>query len=319
MEYSEFSIFPLPASIRRRLPRLSSFHRAEIKGTESNGNPHHGLASSSEPQLLCHTQISTVIPEVQRPSTASDDLDLDSSSGRSDSSREEMGSPAKYETESGLRWNRGRGPTEAINLLRNAGYEAQQVQADGRLVRSLYVNALVYLLDALPADLTAEETSTLRHHVPEPVKADLMTCSQPPRYLGDASHKVESHPKSYLHKALASTIVQLFILLRFILPYAKLLLCQLYEYERTHRITERIMTTTLDAADGLGKGSLNIGAAVCKFNEGRVGAALSNFAGWWMEGVAGGIYEGVGEGMLHLGLLGKEADIDRLPLQSMGK
>jgi hypothetical protein len=178
---------------------------------------------------------------------------------------------------------------------------------------------LVYLLDALPADLNAEETSMLRHHVPEPVKAELMAYPQPPRYLEGANHRVESLPRSYLHKVLASTIVQLFILLRFILPYAKLLLCQVYEYERTHRITERLVTTTLDAADGLGKGSVNIGAAVCKFNEGRVGAALSNFAGWWMEGVAGGIYEGVGEGMIHLGLLGKEADMDRLPLQTMNR
>ena len=92
---------------------------------------------------------------------------------------------------------------------------------------------------------------------------------------------------------------------------------QLYEYERTHRITERIVTTTLEAADGLGKGSVNIGAAVCKFNEGRVGVALTNFAAWWMEGVAGGIYEGVGEGMVHLGLLGKEANLDRLTFQPM--
>jgi hypothetical protein len=34
-----------------------------------------------------------------------------------------------------------------------------------------------------------------------------------------------------------------------------------------------------------------------------------------MEGVAGGIYEGVGEGMMHLGLLGKESDFDRSPMQ----
>ncbi|KAJ5551875.1 hypothetical protein N7461_006573, partial [Penicillium sp. DV-2018c] len=314
MENSEFSILPLPASIRRRLPRLYSFHRAETNATETSRNPQDGSATLSESQLLCHTQNSAVIPEAQRPSTASDDLDFDSSSGRSDSSREEIRSPAKYETESGLRWNR---VVPAINLLRNAGYEAQQSQADGRLVRSLYINALVYLLDALPADLTPEETSTLRHHVPEPVKAELMTYTQPPRYLEGAGHRVESHPKSYLHRVLASTIVQLFILLRFILPYARLLLCQVYQYQRTHRITERIMATTLEAADGLGKSSVNIGAAVYKFNDGRVGAALSNFAGWWMEGVAGGIYEGVGEGMLYLSLLGKEADIDGFPLQSM--
>lgn len=208
---------------------------------------------------------------------------------------------------------------EAFNLLRNAGYEAQQPQGDVRLARSLYINALVYLLDALPSDLTTEETSMLQRHVPEPVKTGLTTYAQRPRYPEGANSRIETHPRSYLHKILASTIVQLFILLRFILPYAKLLLCQLYEYERTNRITERIVTIALDTADGMGKGGLNIGAAVCKFNEGRVGAAISNLAAWWVEGVAGGIYEGVGEGMVHLGLLREEGDMNRIPLQAMGR
>lgn len=150
----------------------------------------------------------------------------------------------------------------------------------------------------------------LQRNIPEPVKS-------PPEYVDGANHKIRPQPRSYLHKILASTIVHLFILLRFIIPYAKVLMRQLYEYERTHRITQRIVTTTLEAADGLGKGSVNIGAAVCKFNEGRVGVALTNFAAWWMEGVAGGIYEGVGEGMVHLGLLGKEVNLDRLSFQPM--
>ncbi|CAG8909789.1 unnamed protein product [Penicillium egyptiacum] len=310
MEYSGLAIFPIPASIRRRLPRLYS-SRAVPKATESSGDQRRGLSSSSEPHLLCHSQFSaSVAPELQRPSTASDDLDsFDSGSVGSDSLRDDIASPTKYETESGLRWNR---VVPAFNLLRNSGYEAQQPQPDGRLARSLYVNALVYLLDALPSDLTTEETSMLQRHMPETVKVGLMPYPRPPGDLDSANRNITPQPRSYLHKVLASTILQLFILLRLLLPYLRVLLRQLYEYERTHHITERIVTTTLEAADGLGKGTVNIGAAVCKFNEGRVGTALANFAAWWMEGVAGGIYEGVGEGIVHLGLLGKEADLDRL-------
>lgn len=157
----------------------------------------------------------------------------------------------------------------------------------------------------------------LQRNIPEPVKVGLTTYPSPPEYMDGANHTIRPQPRSYLHKILALTIVHLFILLRFIIPYAKVLLRQLYEYERTHHITERIVTITLEVADGLGKGSVNIGAAVCKFKEGRVGVALANFAAWWMEGVAGGIYEGVGEGMVHLGLLGKGANLDRLGFQPM--
>lgn len=172
----------------------------------------------------------------------------------------------------------------------------------------------MYLLDALPEDLSAEESNMLQHRLPEPIKTSLAT--SPSSHLARLESPTESRQpppaRSYLHRLLASTIVQIFLLVRFVLPYFKVFLRQVYEYERSHRITERIVTTTLDAADGLGKSGVNIGSAVCKFNEGRVGAAVGNLAAWWIEGVAGGVYEGVGEGMIHLGLLKPGLELDRL-------
>ncbi|KAJ5167374.1 uncharacterized protein N7482_006155 [Penicillium canariense] len=316
MEYSRLPILPIPALIRRRLPRLYSSRRA-ISDNEPSGVLHHGLASSSEPHLPFNSQpLERAATEAQRPSTAGNDLDSsDSGSGGSNSPPvEEVGCPTKYETESGLRWNR---VVPAFNLLRNAGYEAQQPQADGRLARSLYINAVMYLLDALPSNLTAEETLMLQHRLPEPVKESIASSSQPhlARLEGPTQLKTFQPPRSYLHRLLASTIVQIFLILRFLLPYLRLFLRQLYEYERSHRITERIVTTILDAADGLGKSSVNIGSAVCKLNGGRVGTAVGNLAAWWVEGIAGGIYEGVGEGMMQLGLLRPGLELDRLALQ----
>jgi hypothetical protein len=103
MDYPGFPIFPIPASIRRRLPRLSLSRAASQ--AEVTGDPRRGLASTSEPELCLNRFPEPVGPEVQRPSTA-DDLNFDSGSRGSDSSAEEMGSPTKYEAESGLRWNR---------------------------------------------------------------------------------------------------------------------------------------------------------------------------------------------------------------------
>ncbi|KGO74038.1 hypothetical protein PITC_097240 [Penicillium italicum] len=310
MEYSGLAIFSIPASIRCRLPGLHS-SRVVSKDTDASGDQRHGVTSSSEPHLLCDSHLSaSKVPEPQGPSTASGDLDsFESGSVGSDTPREDMESTTKYETTSGLRWNR---VVPAFNLLRNAGYEAQQPQPDGRLARSLYLNALLYLLNALPSDLTPEETSMLQRNIPDTVKVGLTPYPLLPESVDGVNHKTTPQPRSYLHQILASTILHLFILMRFIIPYAKVLFRQLYEYEQTHRVTERIVTATLEAADELGKGSVIIGAVVCKFNEGRVGVALTNFAAWWMQGVAGGIYEGVGEGMVHLGILGKKADLDRL-------
>lgn len=105
MDYSRFSILPIPATIRRRLPRLYS-HRA-ISDLDSSGVVRHGLASSSDPQLS-HQFSELGMVDPQRPSTANDSLDsLDCSSAGSNSPPGEEGIlPTKYETESGLRWNR---------------------------------------------------------------------------------------------------------------------------------------------------------------------------------------------------------------------
>jgi hypothetical protein len=102
----------IPASIRRRLLRLYPSHRAGPDTEEITSEAlRHALASSSEPYLPYCSQISgNLATETQRPPTASDDLDsLNSGSGSSGPSSpptEESGHPTKYETESGLRWNR---------------------------------------------------------------------------------------------------------------------------------------------------------------------------------------------------------------------
>jgi hypothetical protein len=122
------------------------------------------------------------------------------------------------------------------------------------------------------------------------------------RYARFAGSRRKDQP-SYLHCILVSTIVQCFFIIQFLVPYAKLFLEKVYRYERSHRIIERVATATLDAADSLGKGSVNLGSAVMGFIMRRVGAAVSGFALWWFEGMAGGIYEGVRRGMVILGTM----------------
>ena len=45
-----------------------------------------------------------------------------------------------------------------------------------------------------------------------------------------------------------------------------------------------------------------MGSTIMGMNDGKVGAAASDLANWWVESVAGGVYEGIGEGMLLLGV-----------------
>ncbi|KAJ9214155.1 hypothetical protein DTO166G4_4212 [Paecilomyces variotii] len=305
----------LPASLRRCIPRLDRSLTTSTLTSTTSSTPDlcRGIVCSSEPQLQCYDFPPESVGYSRRPATATtaagDDNESSSScSGRSDMSIE-MDQMVKYEVESGLRWNR---IVPAFNLLRNAGYEAQQPRADSRLVRSLYINGLLYLLEALPADLTREETASIRDRLPE-------TIASPSTALSSSSQNISSRNKygrynttwngsaepSYLHRILAYSIIQCFLIIQLLSPYIRVLLQQAYQYERSHRITERVVTATLGAADSLGKSGVT---AVLGFREGRLGAAVSELASWWIEGVTGGICEGVGEGLIILGAARSQTD-----------
>lgn len=164
--------------------------------------------------------------------------------------------------------------------------------------RQLYLHALTYLIQALPSDLTTEEQLSLRSSLPqgvvEPLHLELNGYAQP------AGTSPGSQP-SLLHRTLASSIVQLFIFLQFILPYFKYLLSAAYQYDREHKISEKVLSQGIETVDSLGKTGLSLTGAIYGMGDGRVGQIITETAAWFVEGVTGGIHEGVGEGMVIMG------------------
>ncbi|PYI04171.1 hypothetical protein BO78DRAFT_462816 [Aspergillus sclerotiicarbonarius CBS 121057] len=337
--------FPvIPASIRRHLPGLySSMHRpvrSDVKssakatsaGDSRSGSIRPKRVSSDDSGVECVRSLSDLPsePAFQRPSTASSASNGRDSYASSVSERQDYteassveGSRSgdvfvpvnsKYEVDSGLRWNR---IVPALSLLQNASHEAQQRQCDDRLARLLYIDAVGYLLDGLPADMTNDEIKTIRHNLPADVRESLPA----PVEMGPPATGLQGFPpyppgKSYLHRLLASSIIHFFLLVQFFMPHVKVLMRLLYQYERSHRITERAIKTAKDAADSLGRGSVTLGSALLNSHEGRVGATVSNLALWWVEGIAGGIYEGLGEGMVIMGIARPNAEVGRASMQS---
>ncbi|GKZ85429.1 hypothetical protein AnigIFM56816_011202 [Aspergillus niger] len=340
----------IPASLRRRITSLyPSTHRPvrleasdsasakENTAGEAGGDSMVSMRQSSEPGGLEYVASMPDLssgPTFQRPSTASSASNglescfssvaeksqelSDISSIRSSRSSDVFSPMApKYEAESGLRWNR---IAPALNLLQNACHEAQQRQCDSRLARMLYVDALGYLLDGLPDDMSSQETVTIRDNLPAGVKGTLAAPSvTDPSAAGLHSLLAEENSlpeRSYLHRLLSSTIVYFFIMLQFLMPYVKILVCHLYQYERSHRITERAVTKVLVAADNFGKRGMVIGAAVLNYNEGRVSANLMDLAAWWVTSIAGGIYEGFAEGMTIMGVTRSHVELGKAFVQA---
>jgi hypothetical protein len=111
---------------------------------------------------------------------------------------------------------------------------------------------------------------------------------------------------SILHRFLASLIVQLFILTNFLIPYIKVFLGACYKYEREHRISERVFAGSLGGLDWSVKKGMEISDCVGAMNEGRVGQAISETVVWWIRGLTGGVHQGVGEGLLIMGIENEE-------------
>lgn len=182
--------------------------------------------------------------------------------------------------------------------------------ASPSFARQLYIHALTYLLRGLPADLTTEEGLSVRSALPPGIVAPLrleFDGVEMPSYHGSKNRRrgrKQSQP-SVLHRTLATSIINFFILVQFILPYIKVLLRTAYEYERNHRISEKVLASSIETVDGLGKLGMKGGAAI--WGSG-LALGVGEVVNWIVEGVSGGIQEGLGEGMARVGVR-KEVDV----------
>lgn len=183
----------------------------------------------------------------------------------------------------------------------------------------MYINALGYLLDAIPKDLTPEESVRIERSLPVKIKAslpapaDLTSCA-----TCGPNHQANTRltpRRSSLHRLLASSILQFFIILHFLMPYIKIMIRKIYQFERSHRITERAIAATASAADRVTKSGLSLGFDILNMREGQVAIGASNLLAWWVEGIAGGVCEGVGEGMTILGVVRPSPGLERASIQ----
>jgi len=221
---------------------------------------------------------------------------------------------SSYEGKSGVRWNR---VVPGFSLLRNAGFEAQQHDADTPLVRSLFITGLLYILEALPADLSEDEISAIRVKMPNTIQASNLharSSDSHTLYIGDGravTHTDQPSRPSLIHRTLASSIIQFCLILQSLLPHIKLVVRNLLQSERMHQIAGSVVTTSMNAANSLCKSSSSFGSTAMRLGDGRIGRALLSLAMWWLAAVVGGIHEGVGEGLLILCGERQKSEVER--------
>jgi hypothetical protein len=200
-----------------------------------------------------------------------------------------------------------------LNLLSLAAEESSIISRDPRFgnagfARQLYLHAVVYLIHGLPADLTTEEQLSIRSSLPSGVVESLRLEANP-AYASTPSTPVTTSQTSLLHRTLASIIVQLFVLFQFVLPHLKSLLSSAYRYERTHKISERALGGSIATMDALGKRGLLVSEAVLGMSDGRVGRMVADVTSWLIDGITGGIHEGLGQGMVIIGAMRPASEV----------
>jgi hypothetical protein len=118
------------------------------------------------------------------------------------------------------------------------------------------------------------------------------------RPSGDSSAKQHEEYPTIVHRAVATMVLQFFLLISFLWPYC----CGAYRYERKHHISERVLAQSWMTANALSRNTLAVGRTVCRWNDGQVGNALEDVVLWLVQGVTGGLREGVKDGMQVFGM-----------------
>lgn len=180
--------------------------------------------------------------------------------------------------------------------------ESTAASSDAAFSRRLYLDATTYLLRGLPEDLTEEELISLRAAMPDTLIQSTTPIGQLTiREEGDQTvqrdAQVRDQDPTVLHRVVSMAVLQLFLFASFIWPYIQVFVRSAYEYERRYHISEQFAMHTWSTANAIGKRTVATANLVCTWNDGQVGDTLESMFAWWIQGVAGGLCEGLGEGM----------------------
>lgn len=167
----------------------------------------------------------------------------------------------------------------------------------GEFERKAFLDGTEYLLKALPEDLSPQEVDRLRASLPASIR--------PSPSANNARHdlrRTNGHGKSILHRSVQAAVVQIFILIQLAMPYIIILLRLAARTEREYKVSQNLVNAGIGLANAIGAGGVRITGSLCQFGDGRMGQLLVDTAAWAVEGFTNGLTEGVGEGLVLVGM-----------------
>lgn len=308
----------LPSLVQRRIPRLRSLKQAL---TDYEARTRHT-------RILSQASVESITPPPSYQSNVddSDQTDGQPSTFRSGHSSSASSRPSSSgsttptyleEVRSGVNW---RYAEPGFALLSLASQEASTLCRSPNFVRRQYIDGVACVLRGLPSDLTTEEELCLREALPQSMSPPDLAHDHVmlrPGSGGDSQRTPTSAAhQSTLHRCVAAATLYTFLAISFLTPYIQLLLRQAYQFDRRHKISDRVLAQSVIAADAMGRQTIMIAQQVCSLNEGRMGEAMKGVGVYCVQGFSGGVYDGLGEGMKSIGLRNGGAAERRRPQDS---
>lgn len=164
--------------------------------------------------------------------------------------------------------------------------------------RKAYVDGVTYLLRGLPADLDEYEADLIRAALPPQLASREVMVSR----SGAATPLAgPGFPKSLVHRLVQVTVLNLFLLAHFLLPYIITILKSAAKVERKYKISEMIVGHGMNCFNAAGKHCGRLAEVVLSTNntgDGRPEPGVSGTFSWAVEEITRGISDGVGEGLI---------------------
>ena len=288
----------LPHLVQELLPRLPTvknfifashssgeYRSEELQPRNNNKREKSGFGSMSK------ISSKKSVPSGQKTQDGTPGSLIDAQCRGEEQSGDSIGLGVARASENEIVWNVAQKGLKLLNLAIDES--ATQTVASTCLARQLYLNSLTYLIHALPSDLTQDEQTTICAALPENIITTLnLNPSKKPKKPAITS-KIQ--PTSLLRRTLAFIIVQFFLFVQVMLPYVQVLLVNMWKYERENQIIMKLIGNCVEIA-------MSVGRAMRRFSDGKICLIIAGFIQWFMEGLIGGI----GEGIFAVGTIGRE-------------
>ncbi|KAF2170037.1 hypothetical protein M409DRAFT_64418 [Zasmidium cellare ATCC 36951] len=303
----------LPSLLLRKIPTRLRSHSASAPSTTCPSRPlsQASMDSVTPPPSYQSNVEEMDLSDEQLPAFRS--FPMSAAPSRHSSSGSTTPTNTRSESKSGIQWKYANTGFALLSLA--AQEDANATASSTRLTRREYIDGVACMLRGLPAELTEDEELSIQEAIPAAMGTAAIEEQRIAIQQGSGARARQSttpqRRQSTLHRCVAEITLYVFLTVSFVLPYLQLLLRQAYQFDRKHKISDRVLAQSVIAADMMGKRTITMASSICAMNDGKVGDSMKEIGLYLVQGFSAGVYDGVGEGMQKMGLRGTDATMSR--------